>query len=300
MRRRRPGLCLWFFIVAVPAMAQQGRDIPYPRLGSLGPDDLMYRQHQEEVAAAYAALGSGSSAPDLIFYVYVPTSAVDIFSLAARLSLPYETLASLNRLDRVREFLPGETVLVPSSPGLFVPERPVTDLEYLLSYRDEKGSLRFKAPGGALLFFRGARFSSEERALFLGHLFRFPLPAGRLTSGFGPRTSPITGKPSMHAGVDLAAPAGTEVYAAREGVVVASGWDAALGEYIAIEHEGGWQTVYGHLSQRYVRLNEQVESGMIIGRVGSTGLSTGPHLHFEVRNRGEARDPEVYIPKGKR
>jgi len=67
-----------------------------------------------------------------------------------------------------------------------------------------------------------------------------------------------------------------------------------------IAHEGGWSTVYGHLSQRRVRLNDRIESGMIIGNVGSTGESTGPHLHFEVRNRGEPRDPEPLIPQVKR
>jgi murein DD-endopeptidase MepM/ murein hydrolase activator NlpD len=105
---------------------------------------------------------------------------------------------------------------------------------------------------------------------------------------------------AKHDGIDLAAPAGTEVYAAREGRVVESGVDAVLGQYIVIAHEGGWSTVYGHLSMRRVRLNDRAESGMIIGNVGSTGQSTGPHLHFEVRNRGEPRDPEPLIPRGKR
>ena len=83
-------------------------------------------------------------------------------------------------------------------------------------------------------------------------------------------------------------------------MVKESGVDPTLGQYIVIEHEGGFSTVYGHLSARRARLNERVESGMMIGSVGSTGLSTGPHLHFEVRNRGEPRDPEPLIPRGKR
>jgi murein DD-endopeptidase MepM/ murein hydrolase activator NlpD len=76
--------------------------------------------------------------------------------------------------------------------------------------------------------------------------------------------------------------------------------NAALGQYIEITHDGSWSTVYGHLSLRLVGLNDRVESGMIIGKVGSTGESTGPHLHFEVRNRGEPRDPEPLIPRVKR
>ncbi len=276
----------------------------YPKLGSLGPDDQLYVQHQEQLAASYTALRSGGPEPDLVMYVYEPRRVVDLFSLAARLNLPYETLATLNRLDRAREFLPGETILVPSAPGLFAPAKASTDLDYLISYRDEAqgAAITLEGRGGPnrFVFFRGARFNPEERALFLGLLFRFPLPAARLTSGFGLRRSPVSGRTAMHDGIDLAAPSGTEVYAAREGRVSASGVDPVLGEFVVIDHEGGWQTVYGHLSLRNVRLNDRVESSMMIGRVGSTGLSTGPHLHFEVRSRGEARDPEPLIPKGTR
>ena len=73
--------------------------------------------------------------------------------------------------------------------------------------------------------------------------------------------------------------------------------ETVLGQYIVIVHDGSWSTVYGHLSARRVRLNDRVESGMIIGNVGSTGESTGPHLHFEVRSRGEPRDPGPLIPQ---
>ncbi len=276
----------------------------YPSLGSLGPDDIVYLQHQEQLAASYTALAAKSAGPELVLYAYTVRSRLDLFSLAARLNVPYEAIATLNRIDRVRSLEPGERLLVPSMPGLFIPALPTSDLECLISYRGSATAQPLVATGPrgstAFLFFRGERFNAEERALFLGLLFRFPLPAARVTSGFGLRTSPVSGRTAMHSGIDLAAPAGTEVFAARDGRVSASGTDPVLGEYVIIEHEGDWQTVYGHLSVRYALLNQRVESGMIIGRVGSTGLSTGPHLHFEVRNRGEARNPEPLIPKGKR
>jgi murein DD-endopeptidase MepM/ murein hydrolase activator NlpD len=276
----------------------------YPSLGSLGQDDYIYAQQQEQLAQSYAALKSGRLPPELVLYSYAVRQTVDLFSLAARLNLPYETLATLNRLDRSRSFLKGERVLVPSAPGLFVPTSAGSDLDLLLSYRDGGAAHPVAVPskGGTarLLFLPDARFSPEERALFLGALFRFPLPSGVLTSGFGLRQSPITHHLSRHSGIDLAAPAGTDVYAAREGVVAESGLSAVLGQYVVIAHEGGWSTVYGHLSKRLVRLKDRVESGMIIGNVGSTGESTGPHLHFEVRSRGEARDPEPLIPQVKK
>jgi murein DD-endopeptidase MepM/ murein hydrolase activator NlpD len=277
---------------------------PYPVLRSLGPDDFIYAQHQEQLAQSYIALQNGKAPPELVIYSYTVRSAVDVFSLAARLNLPYETIATLNRLDRSRSFLPGERVLAPSVPGVFVPTSPGSDLDLFLSYRDTgAGYLVAVASGNgksSLRFFPGARFTPEERAVFLGALFRFPLPSGVLTSSFGLRQSPITHHMSYHAGIDLAAPMGTDVYAARDGTVAESGQSEVLGEYIVIVHEGGWSTVYGHLSKRLVRLNDKVESGMIIGKVGSTGESTGPHLHFEVRNRGEPRDPEPLIPQVKR
>jgi murein DD-endopeptidase MepM/ murein hydrolase activator NlpD len=295
-------LNILFFLVAIVSPSEA--ESIYPLLGSLGSDDLIYRQHQEQLAASYAALQTGKSLPDLLIYEYPVRKTVDLLALAARLNVPYETIATLNGLDRNREFLPGERILAPSMPGLFVPERPGSDLDFLLSYRPAAASVRVVANAARglrnLRFLPGARFNPEERALFLGFLFRFPLPAAKLTSGFGLRESPITGILADHAGIDLAAAAGTEVYAAREGIVQASGTDAVLGQYIVIEHAGGWSTVYGHLSLRRVRLNEEVESGMIIGNVGSSGLSTGPHLHFEVRNRGLPRDPAALIPRGKR
>jgi murein DD-endopeptidase MepM/ murein hydrolase activator NlpD len=285
-----------------PAAGQAAK--AYPALGSLGPDDMIYAQQQEQLAQSYSAIQNGKKMPELVFYTFTVRSPVDLFSLAARLNLPYETLATLNRLDRSRSFLPGEKVLAASAPGLFASVSPGSDLDLLLSYRDKSTaslvSVNSGGKAGSLLFYPGTRFSPEERALFLGLLFRFPLPSGVLTSGFGMRESPITNKQAYHTGIDLAAPAGTDVYAARDGTVVEAGTSPILGKYIVIAHDASWSTVYGHLSAIRVRLNDKVESGMIIGNVGSTGESTGPHLHFEVRIRGEARDPEPLLPQGKR
>jgi murein DD-endopeptidase MepM/ murein hydrolase activator NlpD len=296
-------LLLLALAFAAQILAAEAPASPYPALGSLGADDFIYAQQQEQLARSYEALKSGKAMPELVIYSYTVRSAVDIFSLAARLNLPYETIATLNRLDRSRSFLPGERVLAPSVPGIFAPSAPGSDLDLLLSYRGSKEgylvSVRAGKASSTLRFFPGSRFNAEERALFLGLLFRFPLPSGILTSGFGLRESPITHHMSKHAGIDLAAPSGTDVYAARDGRVTESGTSATLGEYVVILHDGSWSTVYGHLSKRLVRLNDKVESGMIIGNVGSTGESTGPHLHFEVRNRGEPRDPEPLIPQRK-
>ncbi len=103
------------------------------------------------------------------------------------------------------------------------------------------------------------------------------------TSSFGWRTHPITGTRRFHSGIDIGAPMGAPVVAAGSGTVVSSGWLGGYGKAITIEHNGVQQTLYGHLSEIFVQPGQIIEQGTVIGRVGSTGNSTGPHLHFETK-----------------
>jgi Peptidase family M23 len=103
------------------------------------------------------------------------------------------------------------------------------------------------------------------------------------TSGFGWRTHPITGSRRFHSGVDIGAPMGAPVVAAGTGIVMSSGWLGGYGKAIVIQHNGVQQTLYGHLSEVFVQAGQRIEQGTVIGRVGSTGNSTGPHLHFETK-----------------
>ena len=103
------------------------------------------------------------------------------------------------------------------------------------------------------------------------------------TSSFGWRTHPISGSRRFHSGVDIGAPMGAPVVAAGAGVIVSAGWQGGYGKAIVIQHNGIQQTLYGHLSEVFVQPGQRIERGMVIGQVGSTGNSTGPHLHFETR-----------------
>ncbi len=114
---------------------------------------------------------------------------------------------------------------------------------------------------------------------------------GRITSKFGYRIHPIYKVRKMHTGVDIAASRGTPIHAAAGGVVVHSGRWGGYGNCIIIDHGGGLATLYAHCSSLAVAVGEKVKQGQVIGRVGSTGLSTGPHLHFEVRKNGTPVDP---------
>jgi murein DD-endopeptidase MepM/ murein hydrolase activator NlpD len=103
------------------------------------------------------------------------------------------------------------------------------------------------------------------------------------TSSFGWRTHPITGSRRFHSGVDIGAPMGAPVVAAGSGIIVSAGWNGGYGKAIVIQHNGVQQTLYGHLSEIFVQPGQRIEQGTVIARVGSTGNSTGPHLHFETK-----------------
>lgn len=131
----------------------------------------------------------------------------------------------------------------------------------------------------------------------------YPLSfAAPITSLFGWRTHPITGDRRFHAGMDIAAPTGTPILAAEKGQVEMADWMGGYGLAVTINHDQRQQTLYGHMSEILVRPGQWVEPGMIIGRVGSTGNSTGPHLHFEVRhltaNGWVAVDPSMQLQAG--
>jgi murein DD-endopeptidase MepM/ murein hydrolase activator NlpD len=118
---------------------------------------------------------------------------------------------------------------------------------------------------------------------------------GWYTSRFGYRVSPYTDKPVMHEGLDIAAAPGTPVYAPADGIITFAGYDAGYGKLVVIDHGYGVETRYGHQSQLHVTNGQKIRHGDLLGAVGNTGRSTGPHLHYEVRVNGEPIDPINYI-----
>ncbi|MFM5955281.1 MAG: M23 family metallopeptidase [Novosphingobium sp.] len=124
---------------------------------------------------------------------------------------------------------------------------------------------------------------------------RMPLEGATLTSSYGMRIHPVLGGRRAHKGVDLAMPTGTPVYATADGVISRADWFSSYGLYISIEHGGNIQTRYGHLSRLNVASGQAVHKGDLIGYVGTTGRSTGPHLHYEVRISGISVNPIPYL-----
>lgn len=118
---------------------------------------------------------------------------------------------------------------------------------------------------------------------------------GQVMSGFGERLDPLDGEGAFHAGMDIAAPTGTDVIASADGIVLSAGPDAGYGNSVLIDHGYGIQTRYGHLSHVEVVVGQEVKRGQIIGEVGMTGRATGPHLHYEVHVQDTPVNPAKYM-----
>lgn len=138
--------------------------------------------------------------------------------------------------------------------------------------------------------------SSSSNSQYTGGVMAWPAPSsGTITSPFGYRTHPISGSYSFHTGVDIGASSGSAIVAANNGTVISAGWNGGYGKCVIVDHGGGIVTLYAHCSSIYVSVGQSVSRGETIAAVGSTGNSTGPHLHFEVRVDGSYVNPIPYI-----
>ncbi len=276
----------------------------YPLIETMNGRDVVFKQLQDDIASFYKQDACMEKLPDLTIYRYKIEQNDNIFSISARVNIPYDTIATLNNLENPGSITSKNEILIPGIPGIFVALHPSNELEFLMiswrpsskfEYEKEEIEVNQYGKTNKYLFIPDSKFTATERAFFLGIFFKHPLPKSRLTSYFGYRSDPFSGKCSFHRGIDLAAPRGTSVLASRSGNVIEKAKNPVLGNYIVIQHGNGYQTVYGHLESYNVDLGDHVASGSVIGTVGSTGKSTGPHLHFEIRKNGKAEDPLPHL-----
>jgi murein DD-endopeptidase MepM/ murein hydrolase activator NlpD len=217
-----------------------------------------------------------------------------------------------------RRLAAADGALVAQAAGLAAALRTRTESvrAVLADLEVEGGSVSVKSPPRALATLamseRGTPFGLglEEARLRLAELvalrpllstvpFARPVPAGvRTSSRFGPRSDPFLGTARLHSGLDFAGPTGTPVIATGAGVVLSAGWGGGYGNLIQVDHGNGVVTRYAHLSEIKAAPGQPVSRGQIIGLVGSTGRSTGPHLHYETRMSGEAADPMDFMDAG--
>ncbi|HNX23528.1 MAG TPA: M23 family metallopeptidase [Spirochaetota bacterium] len=235
----------------------------------------------------------------------------NFWKIAKEYKINIDTLIGINIFWEDLRAKTSQTVIVPSESGIIdfvnyegdvtalaeVHGVPVSDLEVQkmpFLYSLYSGFLKERMP--VAVFIRDARPNADNMTANLAgkfkqrQMFRSPL-GGRLSSFFGNRKHPIYRKTRFHNGLDIAAPHGTFIGAAREGVVVSTGWNGGYGKAVIIQHDDGYKTMYGHMSSIFAKPGEKVKAGKILGRVGSTGLSTGPHLHFTLWHNGKLLNP---------
>jgi murein DD-endopeptidase MepM/ murein hydrolase activator NlpD len=164
------------------------------------------------------------------------------------------------------------------------------------AYDEAKVIAADAAPAPSKTSTRRSAKSSEETVVASADRERFIAPLkGRLSSGFGYRQSPMGGGRKYHSGIDIAAPYKSPIRAAASGKVIKAARSWSRGRHVIIQHADGYSTAYFHLASTDVKEGDWVKQGEIIGREGSTGISTGPHLHFEIHRNGQAVDPALYI-----
>ena len=273
------------------------------------PSDTHFTHQQNELEKWYQSINNNAEYPTPFFYRYQLVRDETIIQIAATFSLPYETIATLNHFYRNEVLLVGSEVIIPSAPGLYIHLNPVNDFEQLLyilriETADNAASVDITVPVSGeeynYRFIPGEVFTSIERSAFFSRLFHVPIRSGRISSLFGSREDPITGILGFHQGVDIAAPLSSTVRAAQEGQVsIVATDDPIYGNYIIVDHANEFRTLYAHLESITTTVGTPLTITSKIGTVGSSGHSTGPHIHFEIQLRGRALDPlnYMYIPR---
>ena len=237
------------------------------------------------------------------FYTYIPSGKDGVLSVSAATQVPVDTFVTLNSISSADTSITGKKVILTDVKGIFVAEKPVTELEIFLynTYKsDFEESQVFNIDGKRFYFFEGERFSPYHRLYFLDSNFSLPLDKKIVTSAYGLRESPVYGSWKKHNGVDFAANEGDNVYSCRMGrVSFVKENDEVFGNYLIVTHSDSLTSVYAHLSKILVKEGDSVKGGQRIALSGSSGMVTGPHLHFEIRRNGKAIDPERILPKNK-
>jgi murein DD-endopeptidase MepM/ murein hydrolase activator NlpD len=141
------------------------------------------------------------------------------------------------------------------------------------------------------------KYIREQKDLYLATPAGWPV-AGAVSSGYGHREHPMSGKPNFHSGTDISVPQGTSVKATADGIVSFSGWTAGSGNTVVIEHGHGFSTAYAHNQQNLVKVGQRVKRREAIAVSGSTGVSTGPHVHYEIWKNGHHVNPAAYLERG--
>ena len=250
--------------------------------------------------------GPYAVAPFYYESIYRAKNGDNLWTIAKKNSLDFYTLLSVNRMQKANKISIGQEVKIPNQRGLLYTVRKGDTLEDIaldknVSIRKIIRVNRIMNPSavkpGTDLFLPGAEVSHKYSKQLLrdsGIPPQFAWPCrktARKSSNFGYRKDPFTKKRAFHSGADFAPGYGASVYASMNGRVTYAGYMGGYGKLVVIKHANGYSTRYSHMSRILVRKGKYVSQGKLIGKVGNTGRSTGPHLHFEIRKNGKPQNP---------
>ena len=243
----------------------------------------------------------------LTYQTYRVKSGDMIGFIADEFNVTQDTIISVNNIKQSRLIQPGQYLKIPSMPGIIytVKKNGETAESIAKKYDINAEKCAFvnnlnissELNAGSVVFVPDAELDWATRQEINGDLFKKPLHSRYwLSSPYGWRDSPFsTGKRTFHGGLDMATSQGTPVYPALDGKVTAVGFNSTYGNYVIISHHSGYKTLYAHMSTVNCKKGNFVYTNTMIGRVGSTGMSTGPHLHFTVYKNGKTVNPNLLL-----
>ena len=240
--------------------------------------------------------------PELYYELYTVKPGDMVGRIAARFGVSQDAIISLNKLRNTRGLQIGQILKVPTIDGILYTTREGDTPESIADqYRIslEKIAIVNNIPdnrleAGLKIFLPDAKLDKVTLQEINGDLFKKPLRAGYwVSSRYGWRDNPFSGKRTFHNGIDMACPSGTPIYAAMDGTVIAAGYSDTYGNYVTLRHHSGYQTLYAHMSKILVSSGQYVTTSSRVGLVGSTGQSTGPHLHFTVFKNKSSTNPQL-------
>jgi murein DD-endopeptidase MepM/ murein hydrolase activator NlpD len=246
--------------------------------------------------------GLPDNLPDLKFYKYKVKQSDNFWKILTKTSLNIDTLSAINSLPSPLDVCPGKEIFLSNMRGVIHKVNTNDTIEDIsIKYNIEKeyickvNKITDYKINKEYIFIPSGELSNIERSLFLGVGFASPLKNYTRTSTFGRRIDPFNKKFGFHPGLDLACPVGSNVYAARKGKVIFSGYQGGYGLLLIVKHEHGYSSYYGHLKKVLIKEGDIVERGNLIGISGDSGRSTGPHLHFEVRKETRPINPGILL-----
>jgi murein DD-endopeptidase MepM/ murein hydrolase activator NlpD len=297
------GTILYGIRIFKPAGGQGGLETTQAPVYTIDPDEN--GTDQDGLDTMPASENQEEDDNILSYHSYRVKKGDMISVIAENFDVTQDTIISVNNIRQSRLIQIGQYLKIPSMPGILysvrtdgeTPESIALKYEVAVKKCAEVNNMNPETAltAGTVVFVPDAQLDWVTRQEINGDLFVRPIRARYyLSSPYGWRNSPFTGRRSFHTGVDMACPKGTSIYAALAGKVTTVGFSPVYGNYVIVTHHSGYQTLYGHMSAVLVIRGQHVTTASRLGRVGSTGMSTGPHLHFTVMKNGKTVNPVNY------